>query len=97
MIHRIVANASVMMEYELRPITSYLPDEAALAAVSDRLVLGAGDLTRGTLSHRPVATLAERLGLPLTIFPGGHSFAEEPEAFTQVLLDLLLGARSATI
>ncbi|MFQ6395523.1 alpha/beta fold hydrolase [Nocardia sp. KC 131] len=97
MIHRIVANASVMMEHELRPITSYLPDEAALAAVSDRLVLGAGDLTRGTLSHRPVATLAEHLGLPLTIFPGGHSFTDEPEAFTQVLLNLLLGARSAKI
>ncbi|WP_406230816.1 alpha/beta fold hydrolase [Nocardia sp. NBC_01009] len=96
LIRRLLANGPVMMAHELRPITSYLPDEAALATVSDRLVLGAGELTRGKLPHRPAAALAENLGLSLTIFPGGHSgFTDEPEAFTQLLLDLLLGARSA--
>ncbi|MFD0360787.1 alpha/beta fold hydrolase [Nocardia sp. GCM10030253] len=97
LIRRILANVPLMMAHELRPITSYLPDEAALAAVSDRLVLGAGDLTRGKLSHLPAAALAANLGLPLTVFPGGHSgFTDEPAAFTQLMLDLLLGARSAT-
>ncbi|MEV6426649.1 alpha/beta hydrolase [Nocardia sp. NPDC051463] len=97
LIRRLMANGPVMIEHELRPITSYLPDESALTSVSNRLVLGAGELTRGKLPHRPAAALAERLGLPLTIFPGGHSgFTDEPAAFTQLVLDLLLGARGAT-
>ncbi len=49
MIARPNANAPVMMEHELRQSTSYIPDEAALTAVSDRLVLTAGRATRGHL------------------------------------------------
>lgn len=94
MMQRLHANAAPMMAHELRPITAYLPDELALAAHADRLVLAAGRETRGHLPHRPAATLAERLHLPLTVFPGGHSgFTEAPTEFASQLLDLLLAAR----
>lgn len=93
MIHRLHANAAPMMANELRPITSYLPNETALATLTDRLILAAGRETRGHLPHRPAATLAAHLHLPLTEFPGGHSgFTDAPTEFADQLLDLLLAA-----
>ncbi|CAM4195406.1 alpha/beta hydrolase [Nocardia ninae] len=94
MLHRLHANAAPMIANELRPITSYKPDETALAAHTDRLVLAAGRETRGHLPHRPATTLAAHLNIPLTEFPGGHSgFTDEPTEFAHQLLDLLLAAR----
>ncbi|MEU7144191.1 alpha/beta hydrolase [Nocardia sp. NPDC046473] len=94
MIHRLHANAALMMAHELRPITSYLPNEPTLASLTDRLILAAGRETRGHLPHRPAATLATHLDIPLTEFPGGHSgFTEAPTEFATQLLDLLLAAR----
>ncbi|WP_040778678.1 alpha/beta fold hydrolase [Nocardia pneumoniae] len=95
MIERIHANTPRMMAHELRVITSHLPDVAALTPVSDRLVLGAGRESRGKLPYRPAETLATRLGIPLTEFPGGHSgFTDAPAEFAELLLDLLLAARA---
>ncbi|MFI6169658.1 alpha/beta fold hydrolase [Nocardia sp. NPDC051052] len=94
MTRRLYANAALMLANELRPITSYLPDEPALATRTDRLILAAGQETRGHLPHRPAATLATSLHLPLTEFPGGHSgFTEAPVPFAAQLLDLLLAAK----
>ncbi|MGY1946494.1 alpha/beta fold hydrolase [Nocardia asiatica] len=73
MIERLHANAPRNMAHELRPITSYLPDVAALATVADRLVLGAGRDSKGKLPRRPAEALAAQLDIPLTEFPGGHS------------------------
>ncbi|WP_051499227.1 hypothetical protein [Nocardia sp. BMG51109] len=70
---RLAADAPLMMEYELREFTSYLPDYAALEPVRDRLVPAAGREPRGHLPHRPAAEVAARLGLPLTEFPGAHN------------------------
>ncbi|MFC9437285.1 alpha/beta fold hydrolase [Nocardia sp. NPDC057030] len=95
MIQRLYANAARMLAHELRPITAYLPDEPTLATRADRLVIAAGEQTRGHLPHRPAATLADHLNLPLTEFPGGHSgFTEAPTEFAAQLLDLLLTARA---
>ncbi|MBF6205130.1 MULTISPECIES: alpha/beta fold hydrolase [Nocardia] len=94
MVERLHANAPRNMAHELRTITSYLPDVAALAPVSDRLVLGAGRASKGKLPYRPAETLAAQLGIPLTEFPGGHSgFTDAPAEFVQVLLERLLAAR----
>ncbi|MBF6193757.1 alpha/beta hydrolase [Nocardia implantans] len=94
MIERLHANAPRNMAHELRTITSHLPDVAALAAVADRLVLGAGRETKGKLPHRPAEELARRIGIPLIEFPGGHSgFTDAPAEFAQLLLELLLAAR----
>ncbi|MGY2149998.1 alpha/beta fold hydrolase [Nocardia gipuzkoensis] len=94
MIERLHANAPRSMAHELRPITSYLPNVAALASVTDRLVLGAGRDSKGKLPHRPAEALAAQLNIPLTEFPGGHSgFTDAPAEFAQQLLELLLAAR----
>ncbi|MGY2061466.1 alpha/beta hydrolase, partial [Nocardia gipuzkoensis] len=70
---RLAANGARMMRYELREFTAYRPDFTALAAVSQRLVIAAGAGTRGLLPARPAAAIADRLGLPLTEFPGKHN------------------------
>ncbi|WP_181723132.1 alpha/beta fold hydrolase [Nocardia gipuzkoensis] len=94
MIERLHANAPRSMAHELRPITSYLPNVAALASVTDRLVLGAGRDSKGKLPHRPAEALAAQLNIPLTEFSGGHSgFTDAPAEFAQLLLELLLAAR----
>ncbi|MEU7641904.1 MULTISPECIES: alpha/beta fold hydrolase [unclassified Streptomyces] len=51
---------------------AYAPDIHRLEALSDRLVLACGQDSRGELSYRPAAFLAERLGKELRHFPGGH-------------------------
>ncbi|RDI63518.1 alpha/beta fold hydrolase [Nocardia pseudobrasiliensis] len=86
---RLAANGPIMMRYELREFTSYQPDLAALAAVSDRLILAAGHGTGSLLPARPAAALAERLGLPLRRLPGKHNGprAHAP-AFAARLIDL---------
>jgi pimeloyl-ACP methyl ester carboxylesterase len=88
MMARLAANAPLMFAHELRSFTSYVPDVAALSAVSDRLVLAAGEESRGHLPHRPAAVLADQLGIKLTEFPGGHSgFTDAPGPFVAQLLD----------
>ncbi|MFF5447590.1 alpha/beta fold hydrolase [Streptomyces sp. NPDC012888] len=51
---------------------SYAPDLHQLQALSDRLVLAGGQDSRGELPYRSAAFLAERLGMELQHFPGGH-------------------------
>jgi pimeloyl-ACP methyl ester carboxylesterase len=70
---RLAANAPIMMEYELREFTSYIPDCAALAAARERLVLGVGRESRGCLPSRPAAEIAARTGLEVSEFPGMHN------------------------
>ncbi|MEV0298622.1 hypothetical protein [Nocardia sp. NPDC050710] len=90
MITRLMANAPVMMEHELRQFTSHRPDITALAPYADRIVLAAGRETRGHLPYRPAALLAEQLGIALTEFPGGHSgFTDAPEEFVSHLVEAL--------
>jgi pimeloyl-ACP methyl ester carboxylesterase len=92
MMTRLAANAPIMMEHELRPFTSYVPDLAALSAVADRLVLAAGEETRGHLPYRPAAVIAERLGGKVLEFPGGHSgFTDRPAEFVALLEEALAG------
>ncbi|MEV7009139.1 alpha/beta hydrolase [Streptosporangium sp. NPDC051022] len=89
MMTRLMANAPIMMEHELRQFTSYLPDMTALGAAGDRLVLAAGRESRGHLPYRPAAVLAERLGVELVEFPGAHSFTDAPEEFAGRLTEVL--------
>lgn len=70
---RLMANGPLMMEYELREFTSYIPDFAALSAAADRLVLAVGRETRGCLPYRPAVEIAHRIGIEVTEFPGAHN------------------------
>ncbi|MFJ6462442.1 alpha/beta fold hydrolase [Streptomyces sp. NPDC091387] len=71
---------------------SYAPDIHGLEALSDRLVLGCGDDSRGELPYRPAAFLAERFGTELQHFPGGHTgVTTHPAEFGQLLRTVLRG------
>ncbi|MFI7670243.1 alpha/beta fold hydrolase [Nocardia sp. NPDC049526] len=90
MLGRLMGNAPLMFAHELRAVTDYRPDTAALAAVVDRLVLAAGRETRGQLPYRTAETLATELDRPLVEFPGGHSGVREtPAEFARALLEAL--------
>jgi len=81
-------------------ITGYRPDIAALRASSAHLVLAAGVESRDMLTWRAPASLAEQLGVDLTVFPSNHGgflggeFGQmgQPEAFAARLREVLAGA-----
>ncbi|MTE16299.1 alpha/beta fold hydrolase [Nocardia aurantiaca] len=87
---RLAANGPLMLEYELREFTSYIPDYEALAPSADRMVLAVGRQTRGCLPYRPAVEIAHRIGLEVTEFPGAHNGmrTEAPE-FAAQLTDIL--------
>ncbi|MGW1226718.1 alpha/beta fold hydrolase [Streptomyces sp. NPDC002530] len=65
---------------------AYAPDLGRLAALADRLVLACGQESRGELTARPAAFLAERLGVELVHCPGGHiGLTTHPAEFGDVL------------
>ncbi|AZM51296.1 alpha/beta hydrolase [Streptomyces sp. WAC 01529] len=71
---------------------SYAPDLPRLEALSDRLVLACGQDSRGELTYRPAAFLAERLGTELLHFPGGHTgLTTHPAEFADALRKALRG------
>ncbi|GAA3594883.1 alpha/beta hydrolase [Nonomuraea rosea] len=69
---------------------AYVPDVDRLKALSDRLVLAAGTDSRGELPYRPAAYLAERFGMELVHFPGGHTgLSTHPAEFGEQLRKVL--------
>lgn len=79
--------------YTLRPTTRYLPDLDRLRALGERIVVGGGTASRGTLYQRSAAALADRLGTALVDFPDDHTgFQREPEPFARLLADVLTKA-----
>lgn len=96
MVGRLMANSVRMFAHELRPITSYRPDTAALAAVADRLAVAAGRESHGQLPYRAAETLATELHRPLLEFPGGHGgLRDAPADFARTLLGTLTAAGAA--
>ncbi|MEU8224460.1 alpha/beta hydrolase [Kribbella sp. NPDC048915] len=87
---RMQANAAVFYEYKLLPYTRYVPDLDALKRFSDRVVPAAGLESYGHLPGRPVEVIAEHIGWPVVMFPGGHGgYASHPAAFATHLAHLL--------
>ncbi|MFI7338641.1 alpha/beta fold hydrolase [Streptomyces sp. NPDC050085] len=89
---RMLANAPLAIRYEHRSFAAYAPDLDALAQAAGRLVLAAGTATRGHLPYRPAALMADRLGLPLTEFPGAHNgWSTHPAETADLLRAHLVG------
>ncbi|WBB77929.1 alpha/beta hydrolase [Micromonospora sp. WMMD882] len=66
----------------LIPTTRWQPDVAALRASPTRIVVGIGAESGGQLCDRASRALAAELGVPPTIFPGGHiGFVDGPGRF----------------
>ncbi|MFH9738921.1 alpha/beta fold hydrolase [Streptomyces roseolus] len=85
----------------MRGCTSYVPDTGALeaAAGTTRIVVAAGEESQQELAARAAAALADRLGLPLAVFPSHHGgflggeFGQRgaPEEFAKALRTVLEG------
>ena len=78
-------------------VTAYVPDIAALTSASTRVVIAAGIESKGLLTWRTSAALADALGVELAVFPSHHGgfsgpefgHAGEPEAFAARLREVL--------
>ncbi|TYB50329.1 alpha/beta fold hydrolase [Nonomuraea sp. PA05] len=69
---------------------AHTPDVERLRTLSDRLVLAAGEESRGELPYRPAAFLADRFGTELVHFPGGHvGLTTHPAEFGALLRKVL--------
>jgi len=62
----------LMLEHNMRWLTTYEPDFDALKRAPTRIVLAAGDESEGILASRGAYAAAERLGTEVVLFPGGH-------------------------
>ena len=62
----------LMLEHNMRWLTTYEPDFEALRRAPTRIVLAAGQESEGILSSRGAYAAAERLGSEVVIFPGDH-------------------------
>jgi pimeloyl-ACP methyl ester carboxylesterase len=77
--------------------THFQPDIEALQAAATRVVIGVGEASGTAFSGRAGAAIAERLGAPPVIFPGGHDGflggeygqTGKPDAFAKTLREVL--------
>lgn len=87
---RMQANAANFYEHKLLPFTRYVPDLAALKRVADRVVPAAGMESCTHLPARPIEVIADHLGWPVVMFPGGHGgYSSQPAPFATHLAQLL--------
>ena len=78
-------------------VVAWTPDLDALRASGVRMVIAAGEESARQVTGRSAEALAERLGLPLTIFPSHHGgfvgpefgWPGQPEAFAARLREVL--------
>ena len=92
MFARIMRNLEFFLGHGVGPITSYVPDIAALRAGPVRVVAAVGASSAGQLAHRAAVALAQRLGTDPVVFPGDHSgYGSHPEAFAEALDTVLRG------
>ncbi|HEV7651951.1 MAG TPA: alpha/beta hydrolase [Actinophytocola sp.] len=93
-IGRVLGNSPYLMTREMASFLAFTPDLFALATGGVPIVIGAGARSRGYYPGRGGAAVAERLGVPLVEFPGGHiGYLEEPDAFAATLRETLAGLR----
>jgi hypothetical protein len=84
-----LSNLKFFLTNDARVIRRFHLDVPALRAVAEKLVVAAGERSKGWWIHRCAEVLAEQLGLPLASFPGGHSgYAAHPRGFAERLTAL---------
>ena len=62
----------LMLEHNMRWLTTFEPDFEAIRRAPTRLVLAAGEESEGILASRGAYAVAERLGTEVEVFPGSH-------------------------
>ncbi len=84
------ADGARFLGHDLTATTRFVPDIAALAASTTRVVVAVGTSSRGQLAHRTALALADQLGMEAIEFPGGHGgFIQEPRNFADTLRKVL--------
>ncbi|WP_336086403.1 alpha/beta fold hydrolase [Nocardia sp. SSK8] len=88
-----------LLSRRFRPVLGYRPDVPALTAAPTRIVLGYGEESTDTVTHRTTAAVAARLGHQPVLFPSHHGgftgpesgYPGQPEPFAHTLRTLLDG------
>ncbi|WP_158888951.1 alpha/beta fold hydrolase [Amycolatopsis anabasis] len=92
---RVRHNLEFWLEHELRSYPRVTPDLAALEATADRLVLSGGRDSHDAFPYWPNQILAEKLGLPIVDFPGGHiGYGTHATDFAAQLGEVLAASRT---
>jgi hypothetical protein len=87
---RMQQNVEFFLAHSMLPVTTYVPDVAALRSASSRVVIGVGETSGGQLAHDTALALADRLGTTAVTFPGDHSgFFMLPDLFARKLDEVL--------
>lgn len=85
-----IRDANFFLNTILRNIATATPNLAALGTSPTRIVVAAGETSKGQLANRTAVALAEQLNTELTLFPGDHGgFASEPDPFATRLREIL--------
>ncbi|MBE1485242.1 alpha/beta fold hydrolase [Plantactinospora soyae] len=85
---RTAESQAYFVEQEMQDFVSYRPDLVALKAGKVPIVPAVGVTTQATNRYygRPAGILAERLDVPLVVFPGHHmSYFDLPRSWTEAL------------
>ena len=97
MMARLQRNMEFFIGYEVPRFGRYVPDVDALRASGVRVVMAAGEESRGEPPHRAAVAVAELLGSEPVFFPGDHGgFGARAEPFA-ALLDEVLRRGEGTI
>jgi pimeloyl-ACP methyl ester carboxylesterase len=90
MMARMSGNFDLFIAHELRQIGAYVPDVHALRSASTRIVSAAGETSGGQMARRAAVALADRLGIAVTYFPGGHGgWGADPQEYAEKLREVL--------
>ena len=91
-----IATSERMLGHSIVPTTGYEPDSKVLGALADRVVIGVGTTSEHTFAHDAGRALAERAGLRVAEFPGGHDgFISDAGPFAATLDELLRAHRAS--
>jgi len=87
---RLVANRAFLLAHEAPMYPRYTLDIAALSATPTRIVIAAGQASRGHFPHRIATRLSEHLGTAVVEFPSHHAgYVSHPRAFAEQLRTVL--------
>ncbi|MFF5226438.1 alpha/beta fold hydrolase [Dactylosporangium sp. NPDC000521] len=87
---RMQGNLPFFIGYEVPAFGVWVPDLDSLRAGTARIVPAVGAASAGEAPHRVGVELADRLGVEVVEFPGGHGGHGDPAAFAPRLREVLL-------
>jgi pimeloyl-ACP methyl ester carboxylesterase len=84
-------NLKFFLEHDAWAARRFRVDLAAVAAQADRVVIAAGEKSKGKWIRACAEALAQKLATPVVEFPGGHGgYASHPRGFAGLLRQLFV-------